>query len=64
MLGLDLLEELHEGSHTVSYQITSKGLNLLSAIEDMQEMLHLEKGLGIFNSPFITKPSSRSSHTI
>ena len=64
MLGLDLLEEFHEGNHSVSYQITRKGLNLLSAIEDMQEMLRLEKSPIIFNSPYTAKSSSRSSYAI
>ncbi len=61
MLELNLLEELHEGSHSVSYRITRKGLNLLTAIENMQEMLRLEEVPDIFSSPHIAKPSSRRS---
>jgi len=64
LLELDMLEELHKGSHSVSYRITHKGLYLLTAIENMQEMLRLEEVPDILKSPYIAKPSSRGSRTI
>jgi len=64
LLELDLLEECHEGRHSVNYRITRKGLNVLTAIENMQEMLRLEEVPDILNSPYIAKASSRGSRTI
>ena len=64
MVELELVEEFQDDSHSVSYRITRKGLNVLTAIENMQEMLRLEEVPDILNSPYIAKASSRSSRIV
>jgi len=58
------MEEFQDDSRSVSYCITHKGLNVLTAIENMQEMLRLEEIPDILNSPYIARASSRSSRII
>ncbi len=63
MLELDLLDQLSQDTGLVTFRVTRKGLHLLTAIENMQEMLHLEALHLISHSPKIAKISTRSSHT-
>ena len=48
---LGLLDEVIKENRLHSYQITKKGLKLLSEVENIQEMLHGEKVFEIFRSP-------------
>lgn len=63
MLELGLLDQLGQDTPLVTFRITRKGLHLLTAIENMQEMLHLEELHLISHSPKIAKITTRSSHT-
>ena len=55
LLKSDLLNEVRQDTRSVTYRITRKGLNLLTAIENMQEMLRLEELPVILHSPKIAK---------
>jgi predicted transcriptional regulator len=59
LLELGLLDETHQDSRSVSYRITHKGLSLLTAIENMQEMLRPEELPDILNSPNIVETGSK-----
>jgi len=64
LVELGLVEEIHEGIQSLGYRITRNGLDLLTAIDNLQEMLHLEELPDILNSPHIVKANSRQSPTI
>jgi len=64
LLELGLLDEDRQDTRSVIYRITRKGLNLLTAIENMQEMLRLEELPVILHSPKIAKTGTRSGRTI
>jgi predicted transcriptional regulator len=63
LLELGLLDEVRQDTPAVIYRITRKGLNLLTAIENMQEMLHLEELPTILYSPEVIKTNTRSGRT-
>ena len=51
LLELGLLDEVRQDTRLVTYRITRKGLNLITAIENMQEMFRLEELPVILHSP-------------
>jgi len=63
LLELGLLDEVRQDTRSVIYRITPKGLNLLTAIENMQEMLRLEELPVILYSPEVVKTGTRSGRT-
>ena len=64
LLELGLLDEVRQDTRSVIYRITRKGLNLLTTIENMQEMLRLEELPVILHLPKIAKTGTRISRTI
>jgi len=51
LLESGLVIEVVKEYEQINYRITQKGLNFLSQIESLQEMLHVDESLDIFRSP-------------
>jgi predicted transcriptional regulator len=51
LLESGLMTEITKHPDEINYQITQKGLNFLSQIESLQEMLHVDESLDIFRRP-------------
>ena len=65
LLELGLMDRETEESGSVSYRITRKGLNLLTKIENVEEILKQDEALEILHAPELAKaagnkPNSRT----
>jgi predicted transcriptional regulator len=50
-----LVTEVVKEYEQINYRITQKGLNFLSQIESLQEMLHVDESFDIFRKPELMK---------
>ena len=64
LLKSGLVTEVMKEYELVSYRITEKGLNLLSQIDNLQEMLHVTESFDIFHRPELTKKIAQSKPAV
>jgi len=62
LLELGLLHKVVKKNQSVSYRVTEKGLNLLSEIENMQEMLRSEEAPQVLPAPGQANTVHEHSH--
>lgn len=59
LLQLGVVDEIAQDAYSPVYRITGKGLTLLAAIEDLQEMLRPDELRSILDVPMTTEPVTR-----